>query len=121
MTGCAPAAFFVCKQQTPSQITLHRGISSYVAERSTTVSVFQSEPTEQNHERASAYEGPYPPPQRACYVCGKRGWRWNGEGYFCASGDPAHEEYERLTWTKAGCVNIALAEEEKSHGRAKES
>jgi hypothetical protein len=66
------------------------------------VSVLQPEPTEQGQEQASAYEGSYPPPQRACYVCGKRTWAWNGEGYFCASGDPAHEDYERLIWTKAG-------------------
>ncbi|SRR5579883_2016452 len=38
--------------------------------------------------------GPYPPPQRACYVCGKIAWKWNGEQYICASGDQAHPEYE---------------------------
>ena len=73
----------------------------YTQIRSTAVSVFQPEPTEQDQEQAREYEGPYPPPQRACYVCGKRAWTWNGEGHSCASGEPAHEEYERLTWIYA--------------------
>ena len=103
-------SFFVCQElplkQAAGTISIDPSqgdiIVMYVEERNTTVSVFQPEPTEQNHEQASEYEGPYPSPQRACYVCGKRAWTWNGEGYRCASGESAHEDYERLTWTDAG-------------------
>ncbi len=44
-------------------------------------------------------EGPYPPPQRPCLVCGQEQWRWNEETelYECASGDPTHTERERWT------------------------
>ena len=41
-------------------------------------------------------EGPYPPPQRACLVCGKRQWFWNGERYVCGSGDAEHVECGQL-------------------------
>lgn len=38
-------------------------------------------------------EGPYPPPARACYVCGQTAWQWDGEGYTCAGDQEAHAEY----------------------------
>jgi hypothetical protein len=43
-------------------------------------------------------EGPYPPPQRACLVCGMRQWFWNGERYACGSGDQAHAEDAQQPW-----------------------
>jgi hypothetical protein len=46
----------------------------------------------------SASPGSYPPLNRACYVCGKRVWVWNGSQYECASGDPAHEERRKQAW-----------------------
>jgi hypothetical protein len=52
---------------------------------------------EQATEQAQAYDGPYPPPARQCYICRRRAWRWNNESqrYECGSGDPAHAEREQ--------------------------
>jgi len=43
------------------------------------------------------YDGPYPPPRRACYICGQTSWIWDPEKnlYQCGSGDPEHEEERR--------------------------
>jgi O-acetyl-ADP-ribose deacetylase (regulator of RNase III) len=49
----------------------------------------------ETHGGERGYAGPYPPPDRACYVCQCRAWVWTGEGYQCGSGDPAHAERER--------------------------
>jgi hypothetical protein len=48
-------------------------------------------------------DGPYPPPQRNCYVCGQRCWHWNKEkeSYECASGDKEHEKRKALKWIHA--------------------
>lgn len=47
-------------------------------------------------------DGPYPPLQRPCLVCGKQQWQWNGEYYECGSGDPVHEERPHWAWIYAG-------------------
>jgi len=44
--------------------------------------------------------GPYPPLQRACYVCGEQAWSWNGERYVCAGSArsvQAHANYEQFS------------------------
>ena len=43
----------------------------------------------------------YPPPDRACLVCGERKWQWNPEKrvYACGGNLVAHDEY--AAWHRA--------------------
>lgn len=43
----------------------------------------------------------YPPPDRACLVCGQRAWQWNPEKrvYACGGNQVAHEAY--AAWHRA--------------------
>lgn len=59
------------------------------------------EPTETPDVAKSLDTPLYPPPDRACLVCGKRKWQWNPEMrvYACGGNQVAHEEY--AAWHRA--------------------
>jgi hypothetical protein len=59
------------------------------------------EPTEAPDVAGSPEAPLYPPPDRACLVCGERMWQWNPEKrvYACGGNRAAHEEY--VTWHQA--------------------
>ena len=53
-------------------------------------------------EAPATSEAPlYPPPERACMVCGLRAWQWDTEKrvYACGGNQAAHEEY--AAWHQA--------------------
>lgn len=62
---------------------------------------WQSNTLEEDQRNHQEGMGPYPPPQRACLVCEKEQWIWNGHQYLCGSGHPVHVERMRWTWIYA--------------------
>ncbi|WP_201364716.1 hypothetical protein [Dictyobacter formicarum] len=51
-------------------------------------------------ERTPLGDAPYPPPQRACYVCGETCWRRDPDRqqYVCASNNPEHTARASWPW-----------------------
>lgn len=55
-------------------------------------------PTPSASQISASEHAPYPPPSRACLVCGQQSWRFIGDRYRCDSGAPAHQERESMPW-----------------------
>lgn len=67
-------------------------------------------PAEAPEEAASSNDPPsYPPPARACLVCGEIAWQWKAEkqAYECGGDQAAHEEYAQ--WRQATFPWLAQA------------